>query len=457
MRQKNRTTRAKRICAVLLALTTAIGLGFGSEAGRPPNIIYIMADDLGYGDLGCYGQEVIQTPHIDQLAEQGMRFTDYYAGSTVCAPSRCVLMTGKHSGHAYVRGNQRIPMAAEETTIAEVLKKQGYVTGQFGKWGLGEPDSVGAPLKQGFDRFFGYTDQGLAHNYYPEFLWDNEEKVFFPGNAEGKREVYSHDLILEKGLEFIRENRNRPFFLYFSVTLPHAHNALGRETGDGMEVPDYGIYADKDWPSPQKGHAAMITRLDEGVGKTLALLEELNLADETIVFFTSDNGPHKEGGADPTFFKSSGPLRGIKRDLYDGGIRVPMIVRWPGRIEAGSVSDFVWAHWDFPSTAAEIAGTEMPEGIDGRSVLPTLIGEKQEPDEVLYWEFHEGGFKQAIRFGEWKAVRVNLESPIEIYRITEDLGEARNLAEERPDLVEKAGKWFESERIDSEHWPVKKG
>ena len=269
-------------------------------------------------------------------------------------------MTGLHSGHAYIRGNKRVPLRPQDVTVAEVLKDQGYTTGQFGKWGLGEPDTTGGPLNQGFDRFYGYTDQRHAHDYYPEFLWDDDKKVTLEGNKDGKQGEYSHNLIVEKGLEFVKENKDGPFFLYFSVTIPHANNEYGRETGDGMQVPDYGIYKDKDWPSPQKGHAAMISLLDSDVGRLMDLLDELDIADNTVVFFTSDNGPHKEGGASPVFFNSSGPLKGYKRDLYDGGIRVPMIVRWPGKIEADTQSDFVWAFWDFPSTAAEIAGTSMP-------------------------------------------------------------------------------------------------
>ncbi|MCB9784005.1 MAG: arylsulfatase [Candidatus Omnitrophica bacterium] len=443
----------------LLALILLIG-GLSPDSASTqdkPNIIWFMADDLGYGDLGCYGQKVIQTPNIDRLAEQGMRFTDCYAGSTVCAPSRCCLMTGLHTGHAYIRGNKRVPLRPEDVTIAEVLKEDGYVTGQFGKWGLGEPDTTGGPLNQGFDRFFGYTDQGHAHNYYPEFLWDDNEKITLEGNLNGKQGQYSHNLIMEKGLQFVRENKDKPFFLYYSVTLPHANNEYGRDTGDGMQVPDYGIYAEKDWPSPQKGHAAMITLLDSDFGRLSKLLEDLEIADNTIIFFTSDNGPHREGGADPDFFDSNGPLRGIKRDLYDGGIRVPMIVRWPGKVKPGSVSNFVWAFWDFAPTAAEIAGTSMPGEIDGQSIVPTLLGKDQREHEYLYWEFHERAFKQGVRFGEWKGVRNDLDKPIEIYHVTEDLGEEKNLAEEKPDLVEKVKGWFESARTESEHWPVKKG
>ncbi len=443
---------------LLLTVATLCGIFFAIEgqSAEKPNIIWIMADDLGYGDLGCYGQEVIQTPNIDRLAEGGMRFTDCYSGSTVCAPSRCCLMTGLHSGHAYVRGNKRVPLRPEDVTIAEVLKEKGYVTGQFGKWGLGEPDTTGGPLNQGFDRFFGYTDQRHAHNYYPEFLWDNDQKVTLKGNLDGKQGEYTHSLIVEKGLDFVQENKDQPFFLYFSVTIPHANNEYGRETGDGMQVPDYGVYQDEDWANPQKGHAAMISLLDSDVGRIMELLKNLEIAENTLVFFTSDNGPHREGGADPDFFDSNGPLKGIKRDLYDGGIRVPMIAHWPGKIAAGTESDFVWAFWDFPSTAAEIVGTAMPGEVDGQSVLPTLLGKDQKEPEYLYWEFHERAFKQGVRFGEWKGVRNDLNKPVEIYQVTQDLGEEDNLADQQPELVKRVEGWFESARTESEHWPVKR-
>jgi len=296
--------------------------GSGTSSGqrrdtsrRKPNIIFIMADDLGYGDLGCYGQQVIQTPHIDRLAAEGVRFTDCYAGSTVCAPSRCVLMTGKHTGHCHVRGNARVPLRPEDVTVAELLQGQGYTTGMIGKWGLGEPDTTGIPNRQGFDYWFGYLNQKNAHNYYPEFLWRNEEKVTLGGDLEESKSEYTHDLFTQEALHFVDDHQDDPFFLYLPYTIPHANNELGRDSGDGMEVPDYGPYADEKWKQPQKGHAAMITRMDRDIGSLLSLLAELDLEKDTLLFFTSDNGPHKEGGADPEFFNSSGPLRGYKRDL----------------------------------------------------------------------------------------------------------------------------------------------
>jgi len=439
--------------AAILASDSHSAQAAGSHT--QPNIIFILADDLGYGDLVCYAQQVIQTPCLDQMAVEGVRFTDCYAGSTVCAPSRCCLMTGLHSGHARVRGNARVPLRPEDLTVAQVLKQAGYATGIVGKWGLGEPDSTGIPNHQGFDYWFGYLNQGRAHNYYPDYLWLNQEQYPLEGNTDGRREQYSHDLFTEHALQLIREHKEGPFFLYLAYTLPHANNELGRETGDGMEVPDYGPYADEDWASPQKGHAAMITRLDRDCGRVLELLKELNIDDNTIVFFTSDNGPHKEGGADPAFFNSSGPLRGYKRDLYEGGIRVPMIVRWPGTIAAGTNSDLPWAFWDFPATAAEIAGTQWPQDGDGVSVLPTILGQEQEVRRNLYWEFQEQEFKQAVRMRNWKAVRVGLNGPAQLYDLATDLGELNDVADQHSGLVARAEELFRRARIDSPEFPIR--
>ncbi len=434
----------------------------GAAANRPPNIIFVLADDLGYGDLGCYGQQVIQTPNLDRMAAEGVRFTQCYAGSTVCAPSRCCLMTGLHTGHAYVRGNALVPLRPGDTTVAELLKSAGYRTALVGKWGLGEPDTTGVPNRKGFDEFFGYLNQAHAHNYYPEYLWRTEHKEPIDGNVESKehqgvsekRGAYSNDLFTREALTFIERAREGPFFLYLAYTIPHANNERGGAEGDGMEVPDYGPYDDKGWRSPEKGHAAMITRMDRDIGTLFQKLQALGLDQHTIVFFTSDNGPHKEGGADPRFFKSSGPLRGIKRDLYEGGIRVPGIVRWPGKIKAGTVSDQVWAFWDFLPTACELAGAKAPAGLDGISIVPALLGGEQKAHEFLYWEFHERGFARAVRTGDWKAV-ILPGKPLELYDLSKDIGETRDVAADHPDIVARVEAFLKTARTDSERWPGK--
>lgn len=433
-----------------------------SPPRRKPNIIFILADDLGYGDLGCYGQAEIKTPNLDRMAAEGMRFTDAYAGSTVCAPSRCTLMTGLHTGHCRVRGNALAPLLPEDVTVAEVLKQAGYATGLVGKWGLGEPDTSGVPNRQGFDTFFGYLNQQHAHNSYPDYLWRDEKQEPLAGNVVNKKRYctectqYSNDLFTREALSFVERHAQEPFFLYLAYTIPHANNELGGAKGNGMEVPSDEPYGDRPWPQPQKNHAAMITRMDRDIGSLFARLKELGIDGNTIVFFTSDNGPHKEGGAKPDFFKSSGPLRGIKRDLYDGGIRVPMIVRWPGNIAPGTASDLPWAFWDFLPTAAALADVAAPEGLDGISVTPTLLGktEEQKQHEYLYWEFHEGGFKQAVRIGSWKAVRPQTDAPVELYNIKDDAGEERNVAGKHPDIVQRALELFQGARTDSPQWPV---
>src|SRR5262249_51315454 len=387
----------------VLILIGAVGTS-GAEPDRKPNFVFILADDLGYGDVGCYGQKMIRTPNIDRMAAEGIRFTQCYAGSTVCAPSRCCLMTGFRTGHGRVRGNALVPLQPEDRTVAEVLKAAGYPTGLSGKWGLGEADSTGIPNKKGFDFFFGYLNQNHAHAYYPDFLRKNQEKVPLPNvvknNVASKKVVYSPDLITKEALGFIEANKDRPFFLYFAPTLPHANNEAKQE---GMEIPSDEPYTKEMWPQPQKNHAAMITRLDVDVGKVLDKLKELKLEENTIVFFSSDNGPHKEGGADPAFCSSRGGLRGYKRSMTEGGTREPVIVRWPGKVKPGE-SDFVWAFWDFLPTAAALAGAKIPSGLDGKSVAPVLLGTGDvKPHEFLYWEFHEGGSKQAVRTEDWKA------------------------------------------------------
>jgi arylsulfatase A-like enzyme len=414
-----------------------------------------MADDLGYGDLGCYGQARIKTPQVDKLATEGMRFTQCYAGSTVCAPSRSCLMTGQHTGHTLVRGNARIPLRQEDTTVAEVLKDAGYATGIVGKWGLGEPDTTGVPNRQGFDYWFGYLNQRNAHNYYPEYLWRNEERHPLPDNENDARGAYTHDLFTEDALRFIDDHRHHPFFLYLPYTIPHANNELGRETGDGMEVPSQGDYAHADWPDVEKNTAAMISRLDSDVGRIMERLQDLGIDEDTVVFFTSDNGPHREGGHDADFFDSRGPLRGIKRDLYEGGIRVPMIARWPGVIPRGVVSDTPWAFWDLLPTAADIAGAVPPEDVDGVSVLPALRGEEQTPHEYLYWEFYERGFDQAVRMGPWKGVRRSRnEDRLELYNLDDDIGETTDIAAEHPGIASRIAAVMREAHADNEHYQL---
>lgn len=427
-------------------LETQKGLSNISPSRRcQPNIIMVLADDLGYCDLGCYGQKSIKTPHLDRMAAEGIRFTDFYSGSTVCAPSRCTLMTGHHTGHSRIRGNGIVPLLPEDVTVAEVLKAAGYATAIFGKWGLGEPGTTGVPNQKGFDEWFGYLNQVHAHNYYPDYLWKDQEIVPVPPGT------YSHDLFTQEALDFIRRQQSQPFFLYLPYTVPHANNELGDQ---GMEVPSDVPYSHKSWPQQQKNYAAMITRLDRDMGKILSLLAELGLDQDTVVFFSSDNGPHAEGGVTAEFFNSNGLLNGIKRDLYDGGVRVPMIARWPEKIEAGQVNHQPFALWDFLPTATEIAGTQPPADIDGISLLPALLSRHQENHEFLYWEFHERGFEQAVRMGKWKAVRHGLDQPIELYDLGTDISEQRDLAAKHPKVVQKIKEILQIARLDSPDFPV---
>jgi len=436
------------------------------EVSRP-NIIFILADDLGYGDVGCYGQKRIQTPNIDRLAKEGMRFTDFYAGSTVCAPSRCVLMTGYHTGHCLIRGNAKDNLRPEDVTLAEVLKRAGYSTGLYGKWGLGHEGSTGVPTRQGFDHFFGYLDQGHAHNYYPAFLMKGETRFPLknevpPGATEfgsgvaTKKAEYSHDLIFEQAMGYLNSPKSTvgPFFLYLAFTTPHANNEAGKA---GMEVPDYGPYARTDWPEPQKGHAAMITRMDADIGRLLKRLKEMGEDENTLIFFSSDNGPHREGGADPDFNDSNGPLKGTKRDLTDGGIRVPFIVRWPGKIAAGSTPGFVGGFQDVLPTLAELTGeTEhTPKDLDGISILPTLFGKpaEQKQHDYLYWAFYEGNRAgQGVRIGNHKVIEQPKGSPLRVYDVIRDIGEEKDLAAEQPEMVAKGKAAMAAAHRPSERW-----
>lgn len=434
--------------------TMAASLLQAQPAGRPPNILFILADDLGYGDLGCYGQRLIATPNIDRMAAEGVRFTQAYAGCTVCAPSRCSLMTGLHTGHTRIRGNARVPLAASDVTVAKVLKTAGYRTAVFGKWGLGNAGTAGAPNRQGFDEWFGYLDQQHAHSYYPELLFENENEFIVSKNL-GVRSAYSHDLFTARALSFLERQQRDPFFLYLAYTIPHANDELGKDTGNGMEVPSDAPYSNRDWPQVEKNFAAMITRMDRDIGKIMSYLKASGVDKNTLVLFSSDNGAHREGGHDPRFFQSSGPLRGIKRDLYEGGIRVPMVARWPGRIRPGRVSEQVWGFWDFLPTAAELAGVHPPTGLDGISILPALMGQTQRSHEYLYWEFHERGFAQAVRMGDWKAMRFGSRGPLELYNLRDDTAEKNNMAAAQPAIVGKIEQFLKTARSDSPDFPVR--
>lgn len=439
-----------------------------AEAADRPNIVYILLDDAGYGDLSCYGQQKFRTPNIDRLAAEGMRFTQHYSGSTVCAPTRCSLMTGVHTGHSYVRGNREVKpegqaaMPADIVTIPRLLKQVGYVTGAFGKWGLGAPASTSDPAEH-FDLFYGYNCQREAHTYYPDHLWRNHERVSMDG------ETYSATVIMDEALQFVRDNREQPFFLFLPVTIPHAAMHAPEEyvAPWRKQFPQFenkiGKYSGPNVRNPIAAFAGMMTLLDDQVGDLMKLLQDLKLDENTLVMLSSDNGPHQEGGHDPVFFDSNGPLKGHKRDLYEGGIRAPLIARWPGKISAGRVSDHVSAHWDMLPTFCEIAGVEAPKSIDGISMLPELTGREEQPEhEVLYWEFYERGGKRAVRFGKWKAVQRNLKSVdqkdgVELYDLSQDVGEDQNVAQQHPDVVDQALKYFDECHSPSPFWQFGSG
>jgi arylsulfatase A-like enzyme len=448
---------------IVLTVFSSLLLTATVYAQAKPNIIIILADDLGYGDLGCYGQRNIETSNLDRMAKEGMRFTQFYAGSTVCAPSRCVLMTGLHTGHCQIRGNTKTDLKPGTITIASVLKQAAYATGHFGKWGLAYPNGTGLPTRQGFDEFLGYYDQMHAHNYYPTYLWKNEVK--FPlrnvvpqprkdgaGQASEKGE-YSPDVVTNAVLDFVERNKAKPFFVYWATTIPHANNEARPH---GMEVPDLGRYAGKDWPEAEKGFAAMITRLDRDIGRLLEKLKSLDLDENTLVIFTSDNGPHREGGHKESFFQSQGNLRGIKRDLYEGGIRVPMIARWPGHVPSGLTSDFVGQFCDFLPTCASIAGGSVPDNLDGIDMLPTLQGqqETQSQHEYLYWEFYEGAGAQAVRSGKWKGVSVSWGAPLQLYDLEKDVAEKTNLAASHPEIINRFATAIKQAHVPSPDYAV---
>jgi arylsulfatase A-like enzyme len=440
-----------------LQIAGASLLGAQTRAAKP-NIIFILADDLGYGDVGCYGQRRIKTPNIDRLAVEGTRFTQGYSGATVCAPSRCSLMTGKHGGHATVRGNHRpeFGIRPDEATVASVLKSAGYRNAVFGKWGLGGPGTGSVPQMRGFDEFFGYLDQLHAHNYYPEHVWEGQDELFLTANWFERKKQYVPDLVTEHSIDFInRQQRQNPFFIYLTYTIPHANNERGGFNGNGMDVPSDEPYTRESWPQVEKNFAAMITRMDGDIGRIMALLKQRGMDDNTLVVFTSDNGAHQEGGHDPKFFSSSGPLRGIKRDLYEGGIRIPYITRWPGRIPAGRVSDWPLAFWDFLPTAAELAGVAAPQGIDGISMVPALTGGRQPQHEYFYWEFYERGFQQAVRMGNWKGVKPKMSGPVELYDLEIDIGEKNDVAARNPGVVKKIESIMASAHVDNPNFPVR--
>ncbi len=462
--------------------------------GAKPNVVLIIADDLGYRELGCFGQKRIQTPNLDQLAKQGMRLTQHYAGNAVCAPSRCVLLTGKHPGHAYIRTNKSTPPEGQEpipdseVTLPELMHAEGYVTGTFGKWGLGGPDSSGLPTRQGVDRFFGYLCQGKAHTYYPPSLWDNNDILMLKNNppvpghgglAKGadpldpksynqyKGQDYAPERINQQALAFIRDNKDRPFFLYYPTVIPHV----------ALQIPDEDLkpYLKLGWNdppftrakggytphfTPRAAYAAMISRMDQNVGRVLKLLDELKLADNTIVVFSSDNGTtHLEQEVDYTFFDSVGELRGLKGSLYEGGVRVPTIVRWPGHVPAGTTSDRVSGFEDWIPTLLELIGAKdaAPKNIDGISLAPTLSGQSQKPRPFLYREFPSYGGQQSVRAGDWKAVRQNMTKgnlDIELYNLADDIGEQHNVAKQHPDIVKKLAKIMKEQHTPSKLFPL---
>lgn len=447
-----------------------------AETTKRPNVVFILADDLGYADLGCYGQRKIKTPNIDRLAGEGMRFTQAYSGNPVCAPSRCTLMTGYHTGHAQVRNNKQVggdegwvlgsttggqwPLAEGTFTVGHLFQRAGYVTGAFGKWGLGRVGTTGDPQKQGFDHFFGYICQRQAHTYYPNHLWRDGRIFWIEENKDGAEKVYSHDLIAEEALKFVRSNKDRPFFLYVPFTIPHV----------ALQVPEDSVAEYKDqWPDPpydgKRGYiphahpracyAGMVTRMDKSVGRIMALLKELDLEENTLVIFSSDNGPTNAGGSDSGFFENAGPLRGLKGSVWEGGIRSPFIARWPGRIKPGSESDHVCAFWDFLPTCAELLGEQPPAGIDGVSMMPAFLGrpEDQKKHEYLYWELNN---QQAVRMGDWKALRLKPGQKIQLFDLKTDLGEQKDVAEQHPDIIARVEEIFANGRTDCEAFPLQK-
>jgi len=462
--------------AVLTLAGCASVAGGRSGSKGKPNIVYVLADDLGYAEVGCYGQKKIRTPNIDKLASQGMKFTQHYSGNPVCAPSRCTLMTGLHTGHSQIRGNKQVggkegwklgstiggqwPLVEGTVTVAKILQEAGYVTGAFGKWGLGRVGTTGDPNKQGFDRFYGYICQRQAHTFYPNHLWSDGEIEWIKANEGGKEEVYSHDLIAEEALKFVKANKGRRFFLYVPFTIPHValqvpEDSLAEYKGKWPDPPYDGKKGYIPHEHPRACYAGMVTRMDKDVGRIMSLLDELGLADNTLFIFTSDNGPTYAGGADSEFFESAGPLRGLKGSVYEGGIRVPFIARWPGKIERGSETDHPSAFWDFLPTACEIVGAAAPADIDGISYLPTLLGKarKQKKHDVMYWEL---GGRQGVRMGDWKAIRAKAGNKVELYNLADDIGEQNDMAGKEPEVLAKMTELLTTARTDSDLFPLPK-
>lgn len=447
---------------------------YAQKNNKKPNIIFILADDLGYGDVGCYGQQKIITPNIDQLAKNGVRFTQFYSGTAVCAPARCSFMTGLHTGHTAIRGNVTIkpegqlPLPDSSITIAMRLKEAGYTTAAFGKWSLGFITTSGDPEKKGFDEFYGYNCQTLAHNYYPDHLWHNHERIDLGGNLK-RDSAYSADLIQSQALSFLRRQNNGPFFVYLAYTLPHADVFVPHDSTYNYyvkkiaEVP-VAVPSTTDEehshfdPYPHAAFAAMVSRLDKYVGEIMQLLREKHLEENTLIIFTSDNGPHKEKGGDPIFFNSSGGLRGIKRDLYEGGIREPFIAYQKGTTKAGTINTTPVAMWDLYPTFLQMAGVPVVDKVDGASMLAALKGESQQPHEYFYWELHEAGGKQAVRMGNWKGVKLNVnktnDSPIELYDLKKDPEEKNNVAAKHPDVVKKMDELMKTSHVANKDWPL---
>ena len=440
---------------VLFLFTLLLAQVIVLNAADKPNIIFILSDDLAQGDLGCYGQKLIQTPNIDRMAAEGMRFTQAYSGTTVCAPSRASLMTGLHMGHCPIRANREIqpegqmPLPTGTLTVARLLKDAGYATACVGKWGMGLFDTTGSPLKMGFDHFFGYNCQRHAHSYFPAFLYNDDQRFALGGNTgKGIGKTYAQNLIADETLKFVKASQARPFFLYYSVTLPH---------GD-YQIDDLGLYKDKPWTQQQKTYATMVTRLDSDVGRLLALLKELKLDGKTLVMLAGDNGssfpPQSELGRH--FQQASNGLRGYKRELYEGGLRQAVLARWPGVVPAGRVSEEPWAFWDFLPTAADLAGAKLPESFkpDGLSLVEMLKGGPAPTRDTFYWELHEGKPLQAVRQGDWKAVRKGAGAPMELYDLKTDRGEQRDLSAQHPEIVAKMEALMTSSRTESPDWPL---